>query len=88
MDMNKEDRVQYVAMQQLSYADIEPAVYEASYTPAGDDGGVTSVSWVRSLSPCPIDPIQYSINRSQFSQLQDTKCFKRTRLTTRTGKLA
>uniref|UniRef100_UPI0037E78E7A platelet-derived growth factor receptor beta-like isoform X2 n=1 Tax=Semicossyphus pulcher TaxID=241346 RepID=UPI0037E78E7A len=31
MDMNKE--VQYVAMKELSYADIEPAVYETPYTP-------------------------------------------------------
>ncbi|XP_067465189.1 platelet-derived growth factor receptor beta-like [Thunnus thynnus] len=32
MDMNKEESVQYVAMQELSYADIEPAVYETPYT--------------------------------------------------------
>ncbi|XP_029924287.1 platelet-derived growth factor receptor beta-like isoform X2 [Myripristis murdjan] len=31
MDMNKEEAVQYVAMQELSYADIEPAVYETPY---------------------------------------------------------
>lgn len=34
MDMNNEERAQYVAMKQLSYVDIEPAVYEAPYTPA------------------------------------------------------
>ncbi|XP_026166134.1 platelet-derived growth factor receptor beta-like isoform X2 [Mastacembelus armatus] len=33
MDMNKEERVHYVTMQELSYADIEPVVYEAPYTP-------------------------------------------------------
>ncbi|XP_078100664.1 platelet-derived growth factor receptor beta-like isoform X2 [Sander vitreus] len=33
MDMNKEESVQYVAMKELSYAEIEPAVYETSYTP-------------------------------------------------------
>ncbi|KAM9348691.1 platelet-derived growth factor receptor beta-like [Symphorus nematophorus] len=33
MDMNKEDGTQYVAMKELSYADIEPAVYETPYTP-------------------------------------------------------
>nr|XP_046266477.1 platelet-derived growth factor receptor beta-like isoform X2 [Scatophagus argus] len=33
MDMNKEESVQYVAMKELSYADIEPAVYETPYTP-------------------------------------------------------
>lgn len=33
MDMNKQESVQYVAMQELSYADIEPAVYETPYTP-------------------------------------------------------
>ncbi|KAG8008354.1 Platelet-derived growth factor receptor beta [Nibea albiflora] len=32
MDMNKES-AQYVAMKELSYADIEPAVYETPYTP-------------------------------------------------------
>ncbi|XP_018517468.1 platelet-derived growth factor receptor beta isoform X2 [Lates calcarifer] len=33
MDMNKEESAQYVAMQELRYADIEPAVYETPYTP-------------------------------------------------------
>ncbi|XP_030010097.1 platelet-derived growth factor receptor beta-like isoform X2 [Sphaeramia orbicularis] len=33
MDMNQEESIQYVAMQQLSYADIEPAVYETPYKP-------------------------------------------------------
>ncbi|KAK2882351.1 platelet-derived growth factor receptor beta-like isoform X1 [Channa argus] len=33
MDMNKEESAQYVAMQELSYADIEPTVYEAPYSP-------------------------------------------------------
>ncbi|XP_076606843.1 platelet-derived growth factor receptor beta-like isoform X2 [Chaetodon auriga] len=33
MDMNKEENVQYVAMKELSYADIEPAVYETPYAP-------------------------------------------------------
>lgn len=36
IDMNKEESAQYVAMKELSYADIEPAVYETPYTPAGD----------------------------------------------------
>lgn len=36
MDMNKEESAQYVAMQELRYADIEPAVYETPYTPPGD----------------------------------------------------
>ncbi|XP_005949327.2 platelet-derived growth factor receptor beta [Haplochromis burtoni] len=34
IDMNKEESAQYVAMKELSYADIEPAVYETPYTPA------------------------------------------------------
>ncbi|XP_045896924.1 platelet-derived growth factor receptor beta-like [Micropterus dolomieu] len=33
MDMNKEENAQYVAMKELNYADIEPAVYEMPYTP-------------------------------------------------------
>uniref|UniRef100_A0A674NTL7 receptor protein-tyrosine kinase n=1 Tax=Takifugu rubripes TaxID=31033 RepID=A0A674NTL7_TAKRU len=36
MDMNKEESVEYVTMTKLSYADIEPAVYETPYTPAGE----------------------------------------------------
>ncbi|XP_041807993.1 platelet-derived growth factor receptor beta-like [Chelmon rostratus] len=35
MDMNKAESVQYVAMKELSYADIEPAVYETACTPPG-----------------------------------------------------
>ncbi|XP_042338233.1 platelet-derived growth factor receptor beta-like, partial [Plectropomus leopardus] len=34
MDMNKEESIQYVAMKELSYADIEPVVYETPYTAA------------------------------------------------------
>ncbi|XP_054481620.1 platelet-derived growth factor receptor beta-like isoform X2 [Anoplopoma fimbria] len=34
MDMNKEESAQYVVMKELSYADIEPAVYETPYAPA------------------------------------------------------
>lgn len=36
MDMNKEESVEYVTMTKLSYADIEPALYETPYTPAGE----------------------------------------------------
>ena len=39
MDMNKEESAQYVAMKELSYADIEPAVYETPYTAPGDTSG-------------------------------------------------
>ena len=35
MDMNKEEGGQFVATKELSYADIEPAVYETSHMPAG-----------------------------------------------------
>ncbi|XP_034406527.1 platelet-derived growth factor receptor beta-like isoform X3 [Cyclopterus lumpus] len=34
MDMTKEDSVQYVAMKELSSADIQPPVYKTPYTPA------------------------------------------------------
>lgn len=34
--MNKEERIQYVTMKELSYADIEPAVYETPYTPTAE----------------------------------------------------
>lgn len=36
MDMTKEESVQYVTMKELSYADIEPAVYHTPYAPAGE----------------------------------------------------
>ncbi|XP_051250735.1 platelet-derived growth factor receptor beta isoform X2 [Dicentrarchus labrax] len=36
MDMNKEESLQYVAMKELSYADIEPALYETQYTAPAD----------------------------------------------------
>lgn len=39
MDMNKEESVEYVTMTKLSYADIEPAVYETPYAPAGELSG-------------------------------------------------
>ncbi|XP_071362423.1 platelet-derived growth factor receptor beta-like isoform X2 [Trachinotus anak] len=39
MDMNKEEGAQYVAMQELSYADIELAVYETPYAPADQQEG-------------------------------------------------
>lgn len=61
MDMNKEESVQYVAMQQLSYADIEPTVYEATYTPPGDDGGVTSMSWFRPPPLFSSQSVTYSL---------------------------
>uniref|UniRef100_UPI003AAA5F97 platelet-derived growth factor receptor beta-like n=1 Tax=Centroberyx gerrardi TaxID=166262 RepID=UPI003AAA5F97 len=44
MDMNKEEAVQYVAMQELSYADIEPAVYETPYTPQDQQGAALLLS--------------------------------------------
>lgn len=36
MDMTKEESVQYVTMKELSYADIEPAVYQTPYEAAGE----------------------------------------------------
>lgn len=50
MDMNKEESLEYVTMTKLSYADIEPAVYETPYTPAGELSRCVSPS-VR-LSAC------------------------------------
>lgn len=42
MHMN-EDSGQYVVMQELSYADIEPTVYETPYTPPGKESVLCSV---------------------------------------------
>lgn len=44
MDMNKEESAQYVAMKELSYADIEPAVYETPYTAPGDTYGILCIN--------------------------------------------
>uniref|UniRef100_A0A3Q4I8S7 receptor protein-tyrosine kinase n=1 Tax=Neolamprologus brichardi TaxID=32507 RepID=A0A3Q4I8S7_NEOBR len=51
IDMNKEESAQYVAMKELSYADIEPAVYETPYTPAGDGYQQEASSLLLSDSP-------------------------------------
>ncbi|XP_074484711.1 platelet-derived growth factor receptor beta-like [Sebastes fasciatus] len=64
MDMNKEESVQYVAMKELNYADIEPAVYETPYTPT-DQQEVSSVL----LSESPLlglnDLLSFSYQVSQ-----------------------
>lgn len=55
MDMNKEESVEYVTMTKLSYADIEPAVYETPYTPAGkfsSSVGLSARQSVCLLQPC------------------------------------
>ena len=54
MDMNKEESVEYVTMTKLSYADIEPAVYETPYTPAGE--ARPSVRPSVSLPACRLQP--------------------------------
>lgn len=67
MDMNKEESVQYVAMKELSYADIEPAVYETPYTPA-DQQEVSSLL----LSDSPLLSLNDLLSFSyQVSQAMD-----------------
>ncbi|KAG7224733.1 hypothetical protein INR49_004624, partial [Caranx melampygus] len=70
MNKAKEDSAQYVAMQELSYADIEPAVYETPYIPPdqqGESSPLLNDSPVLSLS----DLLSFSY---QISQAMDFLC--------------
>ncbi|XP_070773133.1 platelet-derived growth factor receptor beta-like [Enoplosus armatus] len=76
MDMNKEESVQYVAMKELNYADIEPAVYETPYTPP--DQQEASLT----LSDSPLltfnDLLSFSFQVSQAMDfLSSRKCVHR-----------
>ncbi|XP_032365064.1 platelet-derived growth factor receptor beta [Etheostoma spectabile] len=57
MDMNKEESVEYVAMKELSYADIQPAVYETPCTPPDHQGASSLLS--------PSDLLSFSFQISQ-----------------------
>ncbi|KAL3970419.1 hypothetical protein ACER0C_025938 [Sarotherodon galilaeus] len=77
MDMNKEESAQYVAMKELSYADIEPAVYETPYTPADQQEASTLL-----LSDSPLlslnDLISFSYQIAQAMDfLSSRKCVHR-----------
>ncbi|XP_029304869.1 platelet-derived growth factor receptor beta-like isoform X3 [Cottoperca gobio] len=72
MDMNKEESVHYVAMKELSYADIEPAVYEAPYTAAGQQEAPSVV-----LSDSPLLTLSDLLSFSfQISQAMDFLSFR------------
>lgn len=77
MDMTKEENVQYVAMKELSYADIQPAVYETPFTPADQQEAsslLLSSSPLLSLS----DLISFSYQISQAMDfLSSRKCVHR-----------
>ncbi|XP_044078459.1 platelet-derived growth factor receptor beta-like isoform X2 [Siniperca chuatsi] len=63
MDMNKEERIQFEAMKELSYAEIEPAVCEMPYTPPDQQ----EASLLLSDSPLltPNDLLSFSFQVSQ-----------------------
>ncbi|XP_023283929.1 platelet-derived growth factor receptor beta-like [Seriola lalandi dorsalis] len=70
MDMNKEESAQYVAMKELSYADIEPAVYETPYI-APDQQEASSLL----LSDSPLLSLNDLLSFSyQISQAMDFLC--------------
>ncbi|XP_078028845.1 platelet-derived growth factor receptor beta-like isoform X2 [Epinephelus lanceolatus] len=67
MDMNKEESVQYVAMKELSYANIEPAVYETPYTPTDQKEALAVL-----LSDSPVLSLNDLLSFSyQISQAMD-----------------
>ncbi|XP_029956302.1 platelet-derived growth factor receptor beta-like [Salarias fasciatus] len=77
MDMNKEESVQYVAMKELNYADIEPAVYETPDTPADQQEAPALL-----LSDSPLlslqDLLSFSFQVSQaMNFLSSRKCVHR-----------
>ncbi|XP_030603091.1 platelet-derived growth factor receptor beta-like isoform X2 [Archocentrus centrarchus] len=75
MDMNNEEGSQYVAMKELSYADIKPAIYETPYTPADQQEAL-----LLSDSPllCLSDLIGFSYQVSQAMDfLSSRKCVHR-----------
>lgn len=77
MDMTKEENVQYVAMKELSYADIQPDVYETPFTPTDQQEAsslLLSDSPLLSLS----DLIGFSYQISQAMDfLSSRKCVHR-----------
>uniref|UniRef100_A0A672FYJ8 receptor protein-tyrosine kinase n=1 Tax=Salarias fasciatus TaxID=181472 RepID=A0A672FYJ8_SALFA len=74
MDMNKEESVQYVAMKELNYADIEPAVYETPDTPQEAPALLLSDSPLLSLQ----DLLSFSFQVSQaMNFLSSRKCVHR-----------
>ncbi|XP_062288699.1 platelet-derived growth factor receptor beta-like isoform X1 [Scomber scombrus] len=67
MDMNKEENAQYVAMKELSYADIEPAVYETPYKPSDQQEALSVL-----LSDSPLLSLNDLLSFSyQISQAMD-----------------
>ncbi|CAK6981358.1 platelet-derived growth factor receptor beta-like [Scomber scombrus] len=67
MDMNKEENAQYVAMKELSYADIEPAVYETPYKPSDQQEALSLL-----LSDSPLLSLNDLLSFSyQISQAMD-----------------
>ncbi|XP_069030953.1 platelet-derived growth factor receptor beta-like isoform X1 [Embiotoca jacksoni] len=77
MDMNKEESIQYVAMKELSYADIEPAMYETPYTPADQqEAPLPSLSDSALLSLNDLVSFSYQISQA-MNFLSSRKCVHR-----------
>uniref|UniRef100_A0A8C2Z0L1 receptor protein-tyrosine kinase n=1 Tax=Cyclopterus lumpus TaxID=8103 RepID=A0A8C2Z0L1_CYCLU len=74
MDMTKEDSVQYVAMKELSSADIQPPVYKTPYTPQETPSLLLSDSPLLSLT----DLLSFSYQVSQAMDfLSSRRCVHR-----------
>ncbi|XP_051793851.1 platelet-derived growth factor receptor beta-like isoform X2 [Acanthochromis polyacanthus] len=77
MDMTKEENVQYVAMKELSYADIQPDVYETPFTPT-DQQEASSLLLSDSPQLSLSDLIGFSYQISQAMDfLSSRKCVHR-----------
>ncbi|XP_054873354.1 platelet-derived growth factor receptor beta-like isoform X2 [Amphiprion ocellaris] len=77
MDMTKEENIQYVTMKELSYADIQPAVYETLFTPA-DQQEASSLLLSDSPQLSLSDLIGFSYQISQAMDfLSSRKCVHR-----------
>ncbi|CAJ1063217.1 platelet-derived growth factor receptor beta-like isoform X2 [Xyrichtys novacula] len=64
MDMNKEENAQYVPMKELSYADIEPAVYETPYTPQDQQEATLLLSDSLHLTLDDLHSFSYQISQA------------------------
>ncbi|XP_068187623.1 platelet-derived growth factor receptor beta-like isoform X2 [Antennarius striatus] len=64
MDMNKEESVQYVAMKELSYADIEPEVYETPYTPTDQQEASLLLNDSPLLTPHDLISFSYQVSQA------------------------
>uniref|UniRef100_A0A3P8RY71 receptor protein-tyrosine kinase n=1 Tax=Amphiprion percula TaxID=161767 RepID=A0A3P8RY71_AMPPE len=76
MDMTKEENIQYVTMKELSYADIQPAVYETIYPESGQEASSLLLSDSPQLSLSDLIGFSYQISQA-MDFLSSRKCVHR-----------